>query len=242
MQVYIKLTKSSIGDGPFEIKDGRGNIIDASISKNELVKGRGYDVSDGAQVIIISSIGKYKSSRNFAIGQLNPSQIASATYTSSKNACVWKHLKNPVIYNFFYNNIEPYIIEYPFAYQYNDEILQNVKDYTKAYKYLPDTDFVSMDISQRFAAFYPEFSRDTGANILSLIQNGVPGGTVARPVTSVVNNNSFRKDKLFCEWIYDINLDTKSVTVFSSFREKKWKISFKAFTVEKMRELENEEE
>ena len=143
MQVYIKLTKSSIGDGPFEIKDGRGNIIDASISKNELVKGRGYDVSDGAQVIIISSIGKYKSSRNFAIGQLNPSQIASATYTSSKNACVWKHLKNPVIYNFFYNNIEPYIIEYPFAYQYNDEILQNVKDYTKAYKYLADTDFVS---------------------------------------------------------------------------------------------------
>jgi hypothetical protein len=143
MQVYIKLTRSSIGAGPFEIKDDRGNIIDPSISKNELIEGKGYEVSNGAQVIIISSIGKCKSSRNFAIGQIDPSQIASATYTPSKNACVWKHLKNPVIYNFFYNNIEPYIIEYPFAYQYQDEILQNVKDYTKAYKYLPDTDFVS---------------------------------------------------------------------------------------------------
>jgi hypothetical protein len=143
MQVYIKLTRSSIGAGPFEIKDDRGNMIDPSISKNELIEGKGYEVSNGAQVIIISSIGKCKSSRNFAIGQIDPSQIASATYTSSKNACVWKHLKNPVIYNFFYNNIEPYIIEYPFAYQYQDEILQNVKDYTKAYKYLPDTDFVS---------------------------------------------------------------------------------------------------
>jgi hypothetical protein len=143
MQVYIKLTRSSIGAGPFEIKDDRGNMIDPSISKNELIEGKGYEVSNGAQVIIISSIGKCKSSRNFAIGQIDPSQIASATYTPSKNACVWKHLKNPVIYNFFYNNTEPYIIEYPFAYQYQDEILQNVKDYTKAYKYLPDTDFVS---------------------------------------------------------------------------------------------------
>jgi hypothetical protein len=143
MQVYIKLTQSSIGAGPFEIKDDRENIIDSSTSKNELIEGKGYEVSNGAQVIIISSIGKCKSSRNFAIGQIDPSQIASATYTPSKNACVWKHLKNPVIYNFFYNNTEPYIIEYPFAYQYQDEILQNVKDYTKAYKYLPDTDFVS---------------------------------------------------------------------------------------------------
>ena len=32
--------------------------------------------------------------------------------------------------------------EYPFAYQYQDEILQNVKDYTKAYEYLPIPDGV----------------------------------------------------------------------------------------------------
>jgi hypothetical protein len=43
-----------------------------------------------------------------------------------------------VIYNTFYGCIQPYIIEYPFAYQYYDQILQNVKDYTKAYRYLPN--------------------------------------------------------------------------------------------------------
>jgi hypothetical protein len=50
-----------------------------------------------------------------------------------------------LIYNTFYGNIEPYIIEYPFAYEYYDEILQNVKDYTKAYRYLPIPDGVFND-------------------------------------------------------------------------------------------------
>ena len=55
---------------------------------------------------------------------------------------------NHTIYNTFYGNIEPYIIEYPFAYQYQDEILQNVKDYTKVYKYFSDPYDVSNDVSR----------------------------------------------------------------------------------------------
>ena len=47
------------------------------------------------------------------------------------------NLTNISLYNSFYGEIKPYIIEYPFAYRYQDEILQNVKDYTKAYEYLP---------------------------------------------------------------------------------------------------------
>jgi hypothetical protein len=49
------------------------------------------------------------------------------------------------VYNYFYGNIEPYIIEYPFAYKYQDEILQSVQDYTKAFKYFPDPDGISDD-------------------------------------------------------------------------------------------------
>ena len=41
-------------------------------------------------------------------------------------------------FNYYYGNIKPYIIEYPFSYQFQDEILQNIKDYTKAYQYLPN--------------------------------------------------------------------------------------------------------
>jgi hypothetical protein len=71
--------------------------------------------------------------------------LAATTYKQISTACIWRHLKNPVVYNYFYGNIEPYIIEYPFAYQYQDEILQSVQDYTKAYRYFSDPDGVSDD-------------------------------------------------------------------------------------------------
>ena len=48
----------------------------------------------------------------------------------------------------YYGNVEPYIIEYPFAYQSYDEILQNVKDYSKVFNYLPIPDGVFNDNAQ----------------------------------------------------------------------------------------------
>jgi len=141
--IYIKLTKSSITAGPFTITNEMGDIIDSLVTRNELIAGKSYSVDVETSSIIIESIGKCKTRKSFGIGITYPSEIASTKYTPTRNACIWKHLKNPVIYNFFYNNVEPYIIEYPFVYQFNDEILQSVKDYSRVYKYLPDTDFVS---------------------------------------------------------------------------------------------------
>lgn len=142
--IYIKLKSSSIKAGPFQVTNAQnGDVIDALVSRNELIAGKAYSVDDAVSIITIDSLGKCKSKRTFTIGVVYPSEIASAKFVPTSNACIWKHLKNPVIYNFFYGNVEPYIIEYPFAYQYQDEILQNVKDYSKVYKYLPDTDFVS---------------------------------------------------------------------------------------------------
>jgi hypothetical protein len=54
-------------------------------------------------------------------------------------------LTNVIHYNKYYDNVEPYIIEYPFAYQSYDQILQNVKDYSKVYNYLPLVDGVFND-------------------------------------------------------------------------------------------------
>lgn len=54
----------------------------------------------------------------------------------------WKHLMNVQKYNNFYDKIEPYIVESPTAYKYQDEILQNVKDYSKVYTYNSDEEFV----------------------------------------------------------------------------------------------------
>ena len=141
--VFIKLTKSSLRSGPFNITNEYGDVIATDVSRNELIAGVSYNVNDNVTIITITSIGKCNTVKSFPIAVISSGEIAAATYTPSRNACLWTHLKNPVLYNYFYNNIEPYIIEYPFSYQSYDEILQNVKDYTKAYKYLVDTDFVS---------------------------------------------------------------------------------------------------
>jgi hypothetical protein len=82
---------------------------------------------------------------NIPVTTITKPELAAIKFQEVNTASIWRHLTNPVIYNTYYGCIRPYIIEYPFAYQYNDEILQNVKDYTKAYTYLPSDDGVFND-------------------------------------------------------------------------------------------------
>jgi len=138
--IYIKLTKSSLKAGPFKILDGEGNTIEELVTRNELISGKTYIVGSNVTVVTLVSLGKCLSRKSFGISEIYPSDIVSYTYTPIRNSCLWVHLKNTVIYNIFYDYIEPYIIEYPFSYQYNDEILQSVQDYTKVFKYFPSID------------------------------------------------------------------------------------------------------
>ena len=140
--IIIKLTSSGPNIGPFTIKDEFGNIIDTGVTKDQLIHGVSYSVGDDVTMVTLESTGKCKTIKTFPITTVTPLDLTSDGYTQMRTACIWRHLKNPVIYNYFYGNIEPYIIEYPFAYQYQDEILQSVQDYTKAYKYLPTDDGV----------------------------------------------------------------------------------------------------
>lgn len=200
--IYIKLTKSSITAGPFVITDGVGNIIDSSVTRNELIEGKAYTVNLDVNVIVIESIGKCKNKKSFSIGTTYPSRIANTKFTPSRNACIWKHLKNPTIYNLFYNNIEPYIIEYPFAYQFNDEILQSVKDYSKVYRYLPDTDFVS-DECDRVEIDNAWFNK-------AIVYNGQQSSGILELVPKPINNLS-----AYLQYpIY--NTDSKTITYTKS--------------------------
>lgn len=135
--VIIKLTGAGNRTGPFNISDNLGVVLGTAISKNDLIDGYSVTVADAVTSIIITSTGKCKTTLTVTITSMTIEQIAAVTYTPMNTASMWRHLTNTLIYNKYYDNIEPYIIEYPFSYQYQDEILQNVKDYTKAYKYLP---------------------------------------------------------------------------------------------------------
>jgi len=133
--ITIKLTKSGPTAGPFTITDEFGNVIATDVTKSQLIEGVSYSVADDVTMVTLESTGKCKIKKTFSVGVTNPVEIASTDYKQVKTACLWKHLTDVINYNYFYGNIEPYIIEYPFSYQYQDEILQSVQDYTKAYRY-----------------------------------------------------------------------------------------------------------
>ena len=143
--ITIKLVQSGPSAGPFNISDIYGNIIADNVSKKTLIQGISYVVNVNVTIIILTSIGKCNVSITIPLESFNIVEYQNLKYTQSVTGCLWRHLTNIELYNYFYGTIEPYIIEYPFAYSYQDEILQNVKDYTKAYEYLPIPDGVFND-------------------------------------------------------------------------------------------------
>lgn len=136
--ITIKLVSSSPNTGPFTISDLYDNIIASDVTKDAIIAGVSYSVDDNIDMVRIESTGRCKLTKIINVTTVKPMEYANITFTETKTACLWRHLTNITIYNNYYGKIEPYIIEYPFAYEYHDEILQNVKDFTKAYKYLPD--------------------------------------------------------------------------------------------------------
>jgi hypothetical protein len=72
--------------------------------------------------------------------------ISFPTYFQSginNNGTLWNHNTTHNTFNTYYGTIYPYIIEYPKAFPFQDQILQNVKEYTTAYKYTDYYTFVS---------------------------------------------------------------------------------------------------
>lgn len=140
--ITIKLTKAGPNAGPFTITTEYGDVIAVDVSKKTLIRGISYIVNNNVKMLTLTSTGKCNTIRTFSLETFSQTQFVDSTFTQSVTACLWRHLTNIRLYNYFYGNIEPYVIEYPFAYQFQDEILQNVKDYTKAYEYLPILDGV----------------------------------------------------------------------------------------------------
>ena len=200
--IIIKLTSSGPTAGPFTIIDQLGNTLATGVSKEDLISGVSYVVDDAVNVITVESTGKCKSKKNFPVTTVNPVSLAATTYNQISTACIWRHLKNPVMYNYFYGNIEPYIIEYPFAYQYQDEILQSVQDYTKAYRYFSDPDGVSDD-NRKIETDNAWFNK-------AVLYNGQQSTGVLELVPKPINNlKEYLKYPMY-------NADSKTITFTKS--------------------------
>lgn len=140
--IIIKLTCAGYRTGPFDIYDNLGNSLGKDISKENIIDGYTVSVDDAIVAIILQSVGKCHTLIELSIDDLTVEEIAAITFTPCNTASLWRHLTNISLYNNYYGNIEPYVIEYPFAFQSYDEILQSVKDFTKTYRYFASIDGV----------------------------------------------------------------------------------------------------
>lgn len=77
---------------------------------------------------------------NYYIGGLNKFYTGINSLGSG-----WTHNISEGVYNNFYGQVAPYVLEYPFAYKYQDEILQSIKDYTKVNRMTNAQTFVQTD-------------------------------------------------------------------------------------------------
>ena len=138
--ITIRLTQVSPSSGPFTIFDQFGNVIAEDVTNEALIDGVNYSVDDNVLSITLRSTGKCKIQKTMYLREIPEDEYINIGLKQIVTGCIWRHLTNIQLYNSYYGVTEPYIIEYPFAYKNQDEILQNVKDYTKAYEYLPIPD------------------------------------------------------------------------------------------------------
>ena len=143
--ITIRLTRVSPSSGPFSIFDQLGNVIAEDVPKSTLVDGINYSVNDNVTSVKLKSTGSCKIEKTNELNDITQQEYINIKVETTITGCIWRHLTNIQLYNSYYGVIHPYIIEYPFAYKNQDEILQNVKDYTKAYEYVSISDGVFND-------------------------------------------------------------------------------------------------
>lgn len=138
--IIVKLTKAGRKSGPFTILDNLGNIIATGVDKQSLIEGISYTIDDSATNITIINEGEgCSTTKTKSLGNpIDVTDLASIGFTDSIQTCLWRHLTDITLYNSYYGIISPYILEVPFMYQFNDEILQSVKSYDKVYQYIQD--------------------------------------------------------------------------------------------------------
>lgn len=176
--ILIRIKKAGNRTSVFTISDNYGNTLATDITKEELIKGKAFSVEDNVSVIIVTytGINCWDMSINIPITTITNLENASIVFEPIRTSSTWKHLTDPTLYNNFYGCVAPYIIEYPFSYQYQDEIVQNVIDYTKAFVYLPSITGVFDDnrkiqVDDRYFTTAILYNDQQSSGMLNLVAN-----------------------------------------------------------------------
>lgn len=139
--IVIKLKKLGSKVSTFSIYDDRNVLIKENVSRQDLISGISATIEDYVRSLKIVFAGENCCNKfiTIPIGTITKPELARSKTETSNTSSIWSHLKDNTKYNTYYGCIHPYILEYPIAYRAQDEILQNVKDYSKVYKFLSET-------------------------------------------------------------------------------------------------------
>jgi len=141
--IIIKITRSGIRNGPFDIYDEYDNLISSGETLLDLIIGKGFIVNDNVSIIKLVDTSDCGVEVSEPVGVVFSYQLTSGNYTQTRTACLWRHLTDVTKFNYFYGSVEPYIIEYSFTSSSGrDQILQSIKDYTSVYKYTQEGDYL----------------------------------------------------------------------------------------------------
>ncbi len=192
----------SPSSGPFTIYDQLGNVIAEDVPREILINGVNYSVNDNVTSVKLKSTGSCKIEKINQLSDITEQEYINIKVKINITGCIWRHLTNIQLYNSYYGVTYPYIIEYPFAYRNQDEILQNVKDYTKAYEYISISDGVFND-NTRIETNNKYFTH-------AILYNGQQSSGVLELVAKPLNN-------MHAYMQYPIlNTDSKTITYTKS--------------------------
>ena len=106
--ISIKITSASPNVGPFTITDDLGNTIDTGVSLFTLITGVSYDVQNAVKVITLTSTGDCEFVKSFDVqGKINGFDYRNAKFVPKRTGCLWTHLRNDSLYNYYYGDIAP---------------------------------------------------------------------------------------------------------------------------------------
>jgi len=99
----------------------------------------------------------------------------SVSFQSGKNdntCTVWNHNQTFTLFNNFYGQDYPYIIEYPFSYQYLDQLLQYVEEYMTVLKYNDEGIYIEPDET----VYYTQtivYNKQASTGLLNLVPKDI---------------------------------------------------------------------
>lgn len=141
--IIIKITRSGNRNGPFDIYDDKGILISSGEQLDNLIAGKGFEVDDNVFNVTLTDTGKCDNSVTKPVGIVYNSQLTEGNYTLTNTACLWRHLTPITKFNYFYGQVDPYIIEHVFTSSSGrDQIFQSFKDYTSVYAYTQEGDYL----------------------------------------------------------------------------------------------------